>query len=284
MTVDHLDNPEGRGKVRKQRILAGSILALLVLVVAALVMVIDPPVPLDDDLCPKNKAPVRRTIVLLDTSDPLSPKHRAELERLARDITTPEDESERGFYVSPGEALIVYELAQDPASAQPEFRVCNPGDHPDEWTARDDLTRGRILALRNWRRFEQTLTGMIPENDGEEMPTSPILENLAVIVPRHVPSRRNLPKGVEYPTHLIVFSDLLQNSKRLNHYGPYPEAGKAVEAGKLKTLGTDLTRVRVSLFRLERERYAKWQTRDHYDWWTELVQALNGHVHWQESL
>ena len=282
--MGYFDDPEGRRRVRKQRVLAGSILALLVLGAGIIVLTVKPPVQLDDDLCPKNKAPVRQTIVLLDTSDPLSPKHRAELERLARDFTISEDDPERGFYVGPGEALIVYELAQDPANAQPEFRVCNPGDHPDEWTTRDDFTKGRTFALRNWRRFEQALTGMFPEDDGGGMPTSPILENLAVIVPRHAPGRRNLPEGIKYPTHLIVFSDLLQNSERLTHYGPYPKARKAVEAGKLGALGTDLTRVRVSLFRLERERYAKWQTRDHYYWWTELVQALNGHVHWQESL
>ena len=280
----NLDDPEERGKVRRQRILAGSILAFLVLAVTTLVLTTKRPAELDPDLCPKNRTPVRQTILLLDTSDPLSPKHRAELERLARDFTIPEDEPERGFYVGPGEALIVYELAQDPASAQPGFRICNPGDHPDEWTAKDDLIKGRIFALRNWRRFEQATTDMLPEDDGEEMPTSPILENLAVIVPRHAPSKRNLPKGIKYPTHLIVFSDLLQHSERLTHYGPYPEAGKAVKAGKLKALGTDLTRIRVSLFRLERERYAKWQTRDHYYWWTEFVQVLNGHLHWQESL
>ena len=284
MNYFDFDDPEGRRRVRRQRVLAGSVLALLVLGGVILVLTVKPPVQLDDDLCPKNKASVRQTIVLLDTSDPLSPKHRAELERLARDFKTPEDEAERGFYVGPGEALIVYELSQDPASVQPGFRICNPGDHPEEWTTKDDLTKGKIFALRNWRRFEQALTSMFPEDDGEEMPTSPILENLAVIIPRHAPSKRNLPKGIKYPTHLIVFSDLLQNTERLTHYGPYPEAGKAVKAEKLKALGTDLTRVRVSLFRLERERYAKWQTRDHYYWWTELVQALNGHVHWQESL
>ena len=276
--MGYLDDPEERGKRRRQRMLAGTILALLVLVGGTLALTVERPVELDPDLCPKNRAPVRQTILLLDTSDPLSPKHRTELERLARDLKTPEDETDLRFYVGPGEPLIVYELAQDPADTRPKLRVCNPGGHPEEWTTRDDLTGGRVLALQRWRRFEEELTGMFPDKNGEAMPTSPILENLAVIVPRHAPSRRNLPGEVQHPTHLIVFSDLLQNSERLAHYGPYPEAGK------LKTPGPDLTGIRVSLFRLERERYGKWQTRDHYYWWTELVQRLNGHLQWQESL
>ena len=276
--MSYLDDPEERGRRRRHRILAGSILALLVLVGGTLALTVKLPGDLDEDLCPKHKAPVRRTILLLDTSDPLSPKHRAELERLVQDLKTPEDETERRFYVGPGEPLIVYELVQDPADTRPKLRVCNPGGHPEEWTLKDDLTKGRALALQHWRHFEQELAGMFPDKDGEAMPTSPILENLAVIVPRHAPSKRNLPEEVQYPTHLIVFSDLLQNSELLTHFGPYPEAGK------LKTAGPDLTGVRVSLFRLERERYARWQTRDHYYWWTELVQRRNGHLQWQESL
>ena len=276
--MGYLDDPEERGRRRRQRMAAGGILALLVLVGGAFVLTVEPPVDLDQDLCPKHKAPVRQTILLLDTSDPLSPKHRAELERLARDLKTSEDEGEGRFYVGPGEPLIVYELVQEPANIRSRLRVCNPGGRPEEWTFKDDLTGGRLLALQRWRRFERELTGMFPDRDGEAMPTSPILENLAVILPGHAPSKRNLPGEVKHPTHLIVFSDLLQNSELLTHFGPYPEAGK------LKTAGPDLTGVRVSLFRLERERYERWQTRDHYYWWTELVQELNGHLQWQESL
>ena len=42
----------------------------------------------DDRLCPKATGPVGATVLLLDTSDPLTPKHRAELERLAGQIAS----------------------------------------------------------------------------------------------------------------------------------------------------------------------------------------------------
>ena len=47
------------------------------------------------------------------------------------------------------------------------------------------------------------------------------------------------------------------------------------QQGKRELL-TDLSGVDVSLFRLERDRYAKWQTVEHYYWWTRAVQKLGG--------
>ena len=51
-----------------------------------------------------------------------------------------------------------------------------------------------------------------------------------------------------------------------------------------RDLLTDLTGVRVSFFRLERPKYAKWQTERHYYWWTELVQEQGGQIEWQGSI
>ena len=53
---------------------------------------------------------------------------------------------------------------------------------------------------------------------------------------------------------------------------------------RARDLLTDLTGARVSLFRLERPKYAKWQSRRHYYWWTELIQDLGGQIEWQDSI
>ena len=89
---------------------------------------------------------------------------------------------------------------------------------------------------------------------------------------------------LEVRTHLIIFSDLLQHSRSLSHYGPYPEAAAVKETAQLRHLQTDLSLVEVSLYRLERKRDARWQTTEHYYWWTKLVQALGGRVIHQESV
>lgn len=250
------------------------------------VFLVERPAALDENLCPVDSPPMRRTLLLLDTSDPLTPKHVAELRRLVSELqqrgSSPAAE---GFHVAPGEPLIVYEIALDLRDLEPVVKVCNPGVHPDDWDWWWELIRGRMFELHKWRRFKEKVEELFPdEESAQEMPRSPILENIGVIVPRHAPSKRMLPAGKESHTHLIVFSDLLQHSDDLSHYGPYPEAGNFLDTPRLRELKTDLTRVDVSLFRLERSKYARWQTTDHYYWWTELVGEFNGAVLWQESL
>lgn len=270
-------------KFRQALIYAAVVLAGAALVVVFFVF--ERPAQLDENLCPAGGKPARQTILLLDTSDPLTPKHRAELERLVSELQQPAaDPGMEDFYIAPGEPLVVYKLALDWRGLQPFMKVCNPGDAPDDWDWKKDLTRGKAFALRNWQQFEDRIEALFPKEPEAEKPRSPILENLAVIVPRHAPSKRNLPADGASHVHLILFSDLLQHSGSLSHYGPYPEAKDFLGTPGLRELATDLTRVNVTIFRLERSRYARWQTRDHYYWWTELVREFGGSVRWQESL
>ena len=230
----------------------------------------------DDRLCPKATGPVGATVLLLDTSDPLTPKHRAELERLAGQIA-----SERAgrMGIAPGELLAIYELTQDPGEPKQLIEVCRPFKNPKDRTWRDDIHQGRKFGERDWERFEKALGDGFPERDSEPQPTSPLLETIAVLAARHVPGKRG---DERFNVHLVLFSDLLQHSPRFSHYGSYPDAKDMRH--RARDLLTDLTGARVSLFRLERSKYAKWQTERHYYWWTELVQEQGGQIEWQESI
>ena len=230
----------------------------------------------DDRFCPKATGPVGATVLLLDTSDPLSPKHRAELRRLAGQIA-----SERAgrIGIAPGELLAVYELTQDPGAPKQLIEVCRPFKNPKDRTWRDDIHQGRIYAERDWEHFEDALANAFPERESAPQPTSPLLETIAVLAARHVAGKRG---DERFKVHLVVFSDLLQHSLRFSHYGPYPDAKDMRH--RARDLLTDLTGAQVSLFRLERQKYAKWQTERHYYWWTELVQEQGGQIEWQESI
>ena len=234
---------------------------------------------LDENLCPLNQPPARTTILLLDTSDPLNEKQRSVFSRLVREMQEPRGPSD--FRVAPGEALVVYELPQEFANVEPLVFVCNPGDRPDEWGWKRELTEGKQLALAAWQRFRDRVEPLFDVRKATAEPRSPILEFLGVILPRHTPSAR---MAAATRTHLIVFSDLLQHSDALSHYGPYVEADAVGRTTGLRHLRTDLTGVEVSLYRLERSRDARWQTTEHYYWWTKLVQAFGGEVIWQESV
>ena len=230
----------------------------------------------DDRLCPKVTGPVGATVLLLDTSDPLTPKHRAELERLAGQIAS---EHAGRMGIAPEELLAVYELTQDPDAPKQLIEVCRPLKSPKDRTWRDDIHQGRRFAERDWERFEDALANAFPERESEPQPTSPLLETIAVLAARHVPGKRG---DERFKVHLVVFSDLLRHSPRFSHYGRYPDAKDMRR--RARDLLTDMTGARVSLFRLERPKYAKWQTERHYYWWTELVQEQGGQIEWQESI
>ena len=236
---------------------------------------------LDENLCTRDGHPPRHTVLLLDTSDPLSPKHRAELRRLVNELQS----ATAALRVAPGEALIVYELGTDLGAIAPVLKVCNPGEHPDQWEWWQELTRGRAIDLQRWRRFREAIEDLFVQVETEtSRSSSPLIETLGVIVPRHAPSAREKGSNDGGHTHLILFSDLLQHSKALSHYGPYPAGEEVRKTPGLRALQTDLTGIDVSLFRLERSGDAHWQTREHYFWWTHLVHDLGGRVEWQESI
>ena len=237
------------------------------------------PTLLDENLCPRNKLPERTTILLLDTSDPLSEKQRGVFSRMVREMQEPGGPAD--FRVAPGEALVVYELPQQFSDIEPLVFVCNPGDRPDDWGWERELTEGKQLALAAWRRFRERVEPLFVADDSVAEPSSPILEFLGVVIPRHTPSAR---MATDTRTHLIVYSDLLQHSQALSHYGAYPDAEAIPRTTGLRHLRTDLTGVEVSLYRLERSRDSRWQTTEHYYWWTKLVQAFGGMVIWQESV
>ena len=228
--------------------------------------------------CPKDSGSSREVIVLLDTSDPLNDKHKAELGRVLREMTNPAVSGRHTtLAVREGERVSFYLLLSADAPESPVEQICNPGGDPAERGWIEYLTKGDVVDRWCHERFVRIVEGLFPEGDGPPQPASPLLETIAVITARHAPSGR-ANEGAK-PAHLIIISDLLQHTPMLSHYGPYPEADSLP-----RELRADLSRVEVSLFRLERHKYAKFQTPEHYYWWTELVEEMEGRIVWQQAL
>ena len=232
---------------------------------------------LDGQGCPKNSGPSREVVVLLDTSDPLTDKHKAELSRILREMTSPAASGRHdALAVREGERVTLYRLESTGVPERHIAQICHPGGNPEERQA-IEVTEGGAITQWRWEQFVKTIEALFPAKESEAQPTSPILETIAVISPRHASSRR-AEKGAK-PTHLIVISDLLQNTQMLSHYKPYPSPREIP-----RELRTDLSRVEVSLFRLERHKYEPYQTPEHFYWWTDWVEAMEGKVVWQQSL
>ena len=174
--MNELARPPGTPARYLRQWLMYAAIALAGIVVVMIFFVIERPAKIDENLCPVDSKPTRQTILFLDTSDPLTPKHHAELERLVTELQQPGvNPDTEDFYIAPGEALIVYKLALSWHNLQPFMEVCNPGDNPDDWDWKKDLTRGKAFALRNWKRFEDRIKELFPKEPEAEMPRSPIL-------------------------------------------------------------------------------------------------------------
>ncbi len=235
---------------------------------------------LDQQGCPA-KGPTREVVVLFDASDPLTPKHGAEIDRILQEMLDPSRSSRHGeLAVQEKERVTVYVLQSSAMGLEPTKQICHPGNPADRsWV--DYLFTGELIARARWDRFRRELAGAVvglfPEDGPVSEEESPILETIAVITARHAESERADDQSV--PTHLVIVSDLLQHTGRLSHYETYPEPDRLP-----RELATDLSRVEVSLFRLEREQYAPFQTPEHFYWWTDFVEAMKGIVVWQQPL
>ena len=233
---------------------------------------------LDHQGCPKKTGPSREVLVLLDTSDPLGDKHKAELRRILREMTSPAASGRHNaLVVRKGERVTLYHLDSTEVPERPVAQVCHPGGNPEEKQRFKELTKGTVITEWRWEQFVKVIEAMFPAEEREAQPSSPILETIAVITARHASSRR--AEKDSKPTHLIIISDLLQNTGMLSHYTPYPNPEEIP-----RELKTDLSRVEVSLFRLERHKYESYQTPEHYYWWTDWVEAMGGKVLWQQAL
>ncbi len=246
------------------------IIAVLCLAVFMVVSWISKGEDVDEETgCPKS-GPNREVVVLLDISDPLSNKHKAGLGRIMRDMISP---SASDLTVRKGERLTFYTLSN---SDKPKkaLQLCNPGGNPKEHQPRfSGCTEGKFITQKRWDRFENKILNLFPKKEsGDAQPQSFILETIAVIIPEHARSRWS--KESKNRLHLIVISDLLQNTEKLSHYQSSYPAPKSVGSD----LSTDLSQTEVSLFQLKRQKYAKYQTPDHYNWWVNWVKAMNGEL------
>lgn len=235
------------------------------------------PERLDSNLCPESGA-ISETVVLIDPSSPLTTKHESELDRLIRELKDPDSR----VHVPARGRITAYHLpdvGDGPIAAK--VTVCNPGTNPDDRRWTDDLTQGQLIALSRWRQFLAELKRLFPERSNEEHLKSPILETISIIVPRHIErSSSNQSRRL----HLVIWSDMLQNTDHLSQYGAYPDPERFINDGAFRHLKTDLRGTDVSIFRLERPNHEQLQDAEHYRWWREVLAAMGARILRQESI
>jgi len=171
--------------------------------------------------CPKS-GPKSTTIVVVDTSDPLSPPQRRAFHKFLDTLVTPPSpnelitaNSDSANYVSKGHLLVAYKLIVDD-DGEPDllFRRCNPGN-PDDRSIKDFLTEGKTLSILKWDEFERKLLNAFPESLLDQTaPISPIIETLKYVRSSDFPSPAQLKSTRQHAGTIFIISDMLQKLRK----------------------------------------------------------------------
>ena len=248
----------------------GTILALMIAAI-----VIFRPEDLDPLTgCPKS-GPKTTTVVVVDTSDPLSTVQQVKFGKFLDTLIKPprSDEqvtpnSDSANYVPKGHLLVAYKIMEN-EEAEPEllFRKCNPGN-PDDRELKDKFSEGEIVAILRWREFVQELTDAFPKAMLNETSTvSPIIETLKYVRAAEFPGAAQLKTADHKAGSLLIVSDMLQNSSKLSHLGGLPPTENVPAQYAL-----DLTGIDIGIRYLKVDRYSHLQSdsRPHFKWWREF--------------
>lgn len=249
---------------------------------------------LDEIFCPETGA-LYKTIIILDTSDPLTQTQQAAFYSFLNSLVTPPDPASQRWspFVKKGALLAAYEIADSSGKPKERFRMCSPGD-PNNRSWKDRLTKGLTLAKIQWLEFEERLQSAFPESiTGKELPTSPIIETLDYVKKREFGDTTHLRSSDNSVGTIVVISDMLQNMPKCSHYKSCrnvmkksdnkeaPKEGAKSDYFKCEQSnacgspenaydlygGVDFTGVNIVIKYLQVDRYRKLQGAEHFTWW-----------------
>ena len=230
--------------------------------------------------CPKGGSK-EQTILLIDATDSLTPVSDLKIQELIKSFQNKNNE----YYIKPGHELIVYHLSQVQDSSKslkaPFLRICNPGN-PKDRTLSDSLMSGKYRSYQIWKNFRNSLRKVYSEVKNQKKgKQSPLLESISLITAKHMP---RLGTKEHKPTLLIIFSDMLQNSDYLSHYGSLPKIDKLKTLSGYNKIKSNLSQIDVWIIYIQRTVTEKLQTSDHYYWWTKIIKYFGGNLIKQEPV
>ena len=241
---------------------------------------------LDESLCPESGT-ISETVILIDTGEQLSPKYQSELTRLIGGFM----DSNSEIYIPTGGRITAYHLSdviditnsegvivEERITVDPIVSVCNPGTNPDDRNWVDDLTSGQRFALEKWGQFNNGLDLLFPNQPDVEHNKSPILETIAIIIARHTGF---LQENKVKELHLVIWSDMLQNTNKMSHFKEYPNPNQFLNSVAYANLKTDLSGTDITIFYLGSPKYSHRQGENHALWWRSVLSGLGSQPVWQ---
>lgn len=199
------------------------------------------PLRVDADNCLQDEVPPAQAIVLLDPSDSLSTVQRRSM--ASRLVEVIEDE------MPDRTEIRLYTVARaGRRDVAPEMRVCVP-PHPDSVGGLEALWTNRTIMEREYSQsfrdpLQERLNALLDVPDDT---ISPIVEAVQASV---VDAFR--PRSASISRHVLVVSDMVQNSSDLSFFREAPDFGAFARNPAYRTLSVDLEGVRATVFLLAR--------------------------------
>lgn len=239
-------SPKEERDERVRRWLLFSVVALVVAVLAVVFLVctardVNPAV--GQDLCPTDREPTEEIVVIFDATDRWNAVQRSVITRYVQRIQNDVPRFAR---------LSLFRVSTSTASdiPQPELQLCNPGRLEDLGDLQGRLFANPDSIEKRWQTgFASRLISMIPRDTTSERPSSYIMETVRGAAVELFGKDENAAGG-----RIILFSDLLQNSRAYSHYrDPSWERASGERLANLDELGTSfLEGVRVEVYLLDR--------------------------------
>lgn len=255
--------------------LAGAVGAL-VIVFMLLTPFIFRKVALDAYGCPQAGSRYK-TVILLDNSDRLSSKQRANLDiflgcimgNVADGTVLANDVCANEHAVDKYERLVAYQLPDHGARPELLESACSPGNITTRKVS-EKLSEGRRFAYAKWERFKLDIYSSFEHSRlSAGADQTPLLEGIQYIASREFSPpnvARHLAKNAKPEGRLIVISDFIQNSSALNQF---KQLGSL--EGILRDYPFSLSATQIEMRYLKRPAYKSYQTPAHQSWWAEFL-------------
>jgi hypothetical protein len=204
--------------------------------------------------CP-NSGPIAVHAILIDRTDPLTD---LQLDALQQHILQWAEQ------VPQYAALRIYEVGVGGALLHPVVDVCNPGDGSgaSNFTSNPAFLKRRYHAL-----FLQPVQSVLASMRADkEQAKSPILEAVQAISVRDFGDT-----GAKGDNALIIVSDLLEYDGELNFYRTVPSADSFAKSPAGRSLHADFSNVTATIFLLNRQKDAKFQTDALGEFWMQWL-------------
>ena len=253
---------QDREKKAKKRGIYLIIISVVLIITLLTFILLTEKEQLDNNNCPRNGAEAK-TIVIIDTSDPLTDIQALKLNGKTGSLLSQfQDTSTSSIINELGlgrqHQLSVWTMSALGKKPKNHGRICNPGE-VDSGEFFKDMQTGKLIRLANYEKFKNFITNLFPKDLSKmKQENSPILYTLNYVLTYEFGQKR-AEFNKNKPNRVILISDMLENGSKISHFRNLPNINKIDKI--------DLKQLVVHIRYLKRDQYSKVQNINHKKWW-----------------